>query len=273
MPSARDGYRTVTDQMGRKVILPHLPTRIISLVPSQTELLFDLDLADHVVGITKFCVHPDEMFRSKPRVGGTKNYHFDKIRALKPDLIIGNKEENEEQQILQLAEEFPVWMSDIKNLADAGEMIHSIGTLLGKASEAANMVKTIASAFSELNPQMNPNPLRVLYLIWQKPFMAAGPDTFIHQMIGACGWSNCFSDPELRYPEVTSEAIHQLQPDLILLSSEPFPFKEKQRKEIQHQFPSSKVILVDGEMFSWYGSRLLQAPKYFASLQTASKSL
>src|ERR1700722_20147309 len=101
-----------TDQMGRTISVEWPVKRIISLVPSQTELLYSLGLADEVIGITKFCVHPKEWFHSKTRVGGTKKLDFEKIAALKPDLIIGNKEENEEVQIKQLMQDYPVWMSD-----------------------------------------------------------------------------------------------------------------------------------------------------------------
>src|SRR4051812_11307667 len=119
-----------TDQMGNAVELEGPPSRIVSLVPSQTELLFYLGLDKEVAGITKFCIHPAEMFHSKPRVGGTKKYDFEKIRQLAPDLIIGNKEENEQKQVEELQKLYPVWMSDIRNLADALQMIRSVGELV-----------------------------------------------------------------------------------------------------------------------------------------------
>ena len=127
----------IADQMHRKIHLPRFPLRrIISLVPSQTELLYDLGLEEEVVGITKFCVHPPEWFQSKARVGGTKTIHFEKIKALQPDLIIGNKEENEREQIEALAECFPVWMSDIATLEDALDMMLRVGALVDRPEQA-----------------------------------------------------------------------------------------------------------------------------------------
>ena len=115
--------RSVTDQTGRSITIPDSPKRIISIVPSQTELLFDLGLSDEVIGITKFCVHPEEWFRKKTRVGGTKQLNMETIRSLQPDLIVANKEENEQVQVEDIAKEFPVWISDIKTLSDAKRMI------------------------------------------------------------------------------------------------------------------------------------------------------
>jgi len=129
--------------MGRKVDAPVHPQRIISLVPSQTELLFDLGLGDRVVGITKFCVHPEVWFRTKPRVGGTKKVDLEKVRKLEPDLIIGNKEENERADIDALAAEFPVWMSDVRHLESALDMIHRIGMITGTVDQAGEITDPI----------------------------------------------------------------------------------------------------------------------------------
>src|SRR5690606_18297650 len=144
----RPGMRTVTDQMRRTVEVPALSRRIISLVPSQTELLFDLGLGDRVVGITKFCIHPDAWFRSKPRVGGTKQVDLDKVRALRPDLIIGNKEENARADIEALEQEFPVWMSDVRDLNDALDMIRGLGALTDTSRKAEAIAAEIDAGFS-----------------------------------------------------------------------------------------------------------------------------
>ena len=252
----------VQDQMGRSVEVPQNPQRIVSLVPSQTELLFDLGLGDRVVGVTKFCIHPDTWRKSKTNVGGTKNYRLEVIRDLNPDLIIGNKEENEKEGIEQLAEEFPVWMSDIYTLEDAFTMMHSIGELTNTTSATGHLTEEIRQGFSQLS--MRGKNRSVLYLIWQKPYMAAGKHTFIDEMLKACGFVNAVTDD--RYPSLTIEEVQALSPDLVFLSSEPFPFKEKHLKELQEMLPNSEVKLVDGEMFSWYGSRLKLATAYFQSL-------
>ncbi|MBA3705355.1 MAG: ABC transporter substrate-binding protein, partial [Bacteroidetes bacterium] len=160
-----------TDQLNRKIEIPFPPKRIISLVPSQTELLYDLGLRDEVVGITKFCVHPEEWFKSKTKVGGTKKYNFEKIKQLQPDLIIGNKEENEKEQIEELMKHYPVWMSDIYNLKDALSMIACIGALVGRNEAATNLKLQIESQFHQFN--IRPSPIvnrKSVYFIWRKPY-------------------------------------------------------------------------------------------------------
>jgi ABC-type Fe3+-hydroxamate transport system substrate-binding protein len=254
--------RTVTDQMGRSVEVSNLPKRIVSLVPSQTELLHDLGLGDRVIGITKFCIHPEEWFRSKERVGGTKKLNLDRIRALNPDLIIGNKEENSQKDIEKLQSEFPVWMSDIFNLNDSINMIRQIGELINSEKEALRLCSEIKKAFDSLPTSYDIKP-SVLYLIWKKPMIAAGKHTFINAMLEKAGFTNCIVDEDGRYPEVDS----QLNPDIVFLSSEPYPFGERDLHEIQENYPHSKLILVDGEIFSWYGSRLRFAPTYFSNLR------
>ncbi|MBL7936714.1 MAG: ABC transporter substrate-binding protein [Bacteroidia bacterium] len=250
-----------TDQLQHKVELNSFPKRIVSLVPSQSELLWDLGLRDEIVGITKFCVHPVEMFHSVERIGGTKTLNIEKIRSLKPDLIIGNKEENEKTQIEILQKEFPVWMSDIYNLEDALNMMQLVGELVNKPTQAHQIKYNIENSF--LNLQTNQKT--GLYLIWNNPYMAAGKATFIGNMLHRISIQNVL-DENSRYPELSIEEIITLNPEIIFLSSEPYPFKEIHIEELQKKLPSSKVILVDGELFSWYGSRLLKSVNYFNKL-------
>ena len=254
--------RTI-DQLGNEINLAEYPERIISLVPSQTELLHYLELDDKVVGITRFCIHPEEWYRKKNRVGGTKNLHFDKIRELNPDIIIGNKEENEEHQIKELMKEFPVWMSDILTLENALEMILAIGELTGKQDKAVILSKQIQDGFDNLIPIKKSKS--VAYLIWRNPYMAAGGGTFIDDMLQRCGFINVFKNHG-RYPKIYENELIKNKPDFVFLSSEPYPFKEKHISEIFSILPKSKIHLVDGELFSWYGSRLLHSPKYFEKL-------
>lgn len=262
-----------TDQTGRTMSIDTVPQRLISLVPSQTELLFDLGLDKEIVGITKFCVHPDEWFRKKIKVGGTKKLNLDIIHRLRPDLIIAGKEENVKEQIEELEKHYPVWISNVGNLEDAYEMIKQIGLIINKEQPANKMILRIKENFAQLIP-LNSKP-KTCYLIWQKPFMAAGRDTFIHAMMTAAGFENFFADKN-RYPEFTLEELMAANPiaagcQLILLSSEPFPFREKHAEEIRALGIKAQVLLVDGEMFSWYGSRLLQAPAYFRQLHDQVK--
>jgi ABC-type Fe3+-hydroxamate transport system substrate-binding protein len=253
------------DQLGRKIELCKTPQRIISLVPSQTELLFDLGLEEEVVGITKFCIHPKKWHQSKVKVGGTKNINYASVKKLQPDLIIANKEENTKEEIEQLSQEFPVWISDIYHLTDALTMIKNIGEIVGRKEKAENLVKEIYSSFSEIKP-LTAKP-KVLYLIWRKPWMSANAETFIHEMLVKCGFMNVAQFNNQRYPVLTKNEIYCLTPEIVFLSSEPYPFKEKHIKELQEILPNSKIWLVDGEAFSWYGSHLLKSADYFKELQ------
>lgn len=260
-----------TDQMQRTVQVTNWPPcRIISLVPSQTELLADLGLDNQVVGITKFCIHPSEWFQHKTRIGGTKTLNFEKIAALNPDLIIGNKEENEQEQIEKLAVTYPVWMSDITHLQDAVAMIRDIGQLCDRPEPAQKLVSVIEKEFQAIAGLSAAALITAVYLIWRKPYLAVGGGTFINNMLTHAGFLNVL-DKQSRYPEITNAALAELNPAVILLASEPYPFAEKHIRELQSILPESKVVLVDGELFSWYGSRLKFAPHYFRKLQAQLK--
>ena len=257
-----------TDQTGHTIFLDNTPTRIISLVPSQTELLFDLGLDEQVVGITKFCVYPPEWFYMKKRVGGTKQLRFDIIHQLQPDLIIANKEENVKEQVEELSPDYPVWTSDVTDLPTAYEMIAEIGLLTGKMEKAKKIISAIRENFTRLKPTTRKS--KACYLIWNDPYMTVGGDTFINAMMEAAGFENIFRS-KLRYPLVTMEDLSIADCELLLLSSEPFPFKQKHIDELKQSLDNIglsniKILLVDGEMFSWYGSRLQYAPMYFKEL-------
>lgn len=254
------------DQMNRDVELKNPPKRIVSLVPSQTELLADLGLEAEVVGITDYCVHPENWLKTKTIVGGTKRVKIDVVQKLNPDLIIANKEENVREQILELEKIGPVWISDISDLNSALEMILGVSDICERVEIGQNFVGEIREGLAELN---NANTLRsVLYLIWRKPYMSVGNDTFIHDVLERAGFVNVMKD-YTRYPEITEEIGHNLNPDLIFLSSEPFPFTEQHVPELQAKWPKAKIHLVDGEMFSWYGSRLLKVPSYLRELNNS----
>ena len=253
----------VVDQMGESCTLVSRPKRIVSLVPSQTELLFDLGLNKEVVGITKFCTDPEDKVKSVQKVGGTKKFNFDVIAELKPDLIIGNKEENYEEGINQLKQDYPVWMSDIVTLDDSLQMIQQIGVLIGAENEANEMAKTIRQSTADLGESIYKT---AAYFIWQKPYMVAGSDTFIDEMMKLCGLQNIFSDQD-RYPETSIGVLTDQEPDVVMLSTEPYPFKESHVKELQALLPNSQVVLVDAMYFSWYGSRLLGTGDYLRSLK------
>ncbi|GAA4199019.1 helical backbone metal receptor [Pedobacter jeongneungensis] len=259
--------KTFTDQMGREITINFPPKRIISIVPSQTELLFDLGLNQEIIGLTKFCIHPIEKFATRTKVGGTKKLNIDLIKDLKPDLIIGNKEENTQGDIEELAEYFPVWMSDIFTLDNATKAIAAIGALVDREPEASYLNHLISAGFNDLKTLALQHHIekKVAYLIWRKPYMAAGKNTFIDDILLTNGMMNVIKED--RYPIVTLEQLKTSSCELILLSSEPYPFREKHIEEIQSAIPGVKIILVDGEMFSWYGSRLVKAVQYFFEFQ------
>jgi ABC-type Fe3+-hydroxamate transport system substrate-binding protein len=254
--------RIVIDQMGRRVEVSENPLRIVSLVPSQTELLAYLGLENNVVGITKFCIHPREWYHTKRRIGGTKNLKIQEIIELKPDLIIGNKEENTKLDIESLADRFPVWMSDVNSVDDALIMIKEIGELTNTVQKATKLSQEINQNFQSLSRIGNNR--KVLYCIWDDPTMTAGRETYIHSILSKIGFVNVIE--QSRYPAITADI--DLQPEVVLLSSEPFPFTDNHVKKYQNIFPNADVQLVDGEMFSWYGSRMLEATEYFQKLST-----
>ncbi|MDD2984729.1 MAG: helical backbone metal receptor [Crocinitomicaceae bacterium] len=256
--------KTFIDQMHRKIEISEMPLRVVSLVPSQTELLFDLGLDDRLVGITKFCIYPETWFQSKTRVGGTKKVDLERVKTLNPDLIIGNKEENTPEDIAALEAIAPVWMSDIYTLEDALDMIEDLGEVLQAQEKAFALSTKIRLNFQKLGAGLNPNQkFSVVYLIWKNPYFAVGNNTFIHDMLMRCGFQNHLQNAS-RYPEWKLEIKNQ--PDAIFLSSEPFPFQEKDIAELQILCPNSKIRLVNGEYFSWYGSRLVDAVGYFEEL-------
>ncbi|MBC7861435.1 MAG: ABC transporter substrate-binding protein, partial [Bacteroidia bacterium] len=251
-----------------------------SLVPSQSELLWDLGLKDELVGITKFCIHPDEMFKSKTRIGGTKKIDFEKIEALKPDLIIGNKEENERADIELLQKKYPVWMSDINDFTDALAMIREVGRITAKEKEATQLLNAIKSKSERVFPNPFSGELsfkRVAYFIWKDPYMAAGENNYINSFLLLFLFGNAFDDSRFskesftnkntRYPEITAKQLKEADPEIIFLSSEPYPFKEKHIEEFAEICPNAKIFIVDGEMFSWYGSRILKGLDYLGNLR------
>lgn len=257
----------ITDALNRKISLSAIPQRIVSLVPSQTELLVDLGLRKQIVGITKFCVHPEDFRKEKTIVGGTKQVHFDKIKELKPDIILCNKEENTLEMVQELEKIAPVWVSAISTVDDCCEIILSLGHIFSKNKTAAQLVNLIQVEKKYFSDFIKNKPtLKVAYLIWKDPYMVAGNDTFINSLLELNNFKNIFLAKEGRYPEVTLEDLRQA--DLILLSSEPFPFHEKHISEIEEVAKNKKILLVDGEYFSWYGSRLLKAFTYFKELHS-----
>lgn len=239
------------DQMNRKIVLKTKEPAIVSLVPSITEFL--LDLGANVVGRTKFCIHPKEQIKNIPIIGGTKNFRFDDIYKLNPDLIIGNKEENYPEGIKRLELDFPVWMSDILTLEDGREMMTSVARICGKRNKGQELVEKENTVLDRLK---NTRKAKILYLIWRDPYMAVGKNTYVNSFLSHLGYRNMIKNE--RYPALSKEQLKNHDPGEILLSSEPFPFDTKHIEEIKEITGSSSIRLVNGEFYSWYGTRILK---------------
>ncbi len=259
---------TLQDQLGTNHIFETTPERIVSLVPSQTELLYDLGLEESIVGITKFCVHPFHFKSTKKIIGGTKKVHFEKIRLLQPDIIIANKEENTLEIVEQLSKICPVWVTDIITLEDNLKMISDFGILFNKRTEAQKWSDKINFAHKDFVDFIKDKEVqKTAYFIWANPYMVAGNNTFINEMLKLNNFQNIYENREERYPEIIIQKMRiQGDPDLVLLSSEPFPFTDEHAFEIGRFTHHAKTVFVDGEMFSWYGSRLIKAFEYFKKL-------
>ncbi len=259
-------HNTIKDQLGRTTVLPSWPFRIISLVPSETETLVDLGLEEYLVGITRFCVHPGYLKKTKTIVGGTKKVSFDKIAKLNPNIILCNKEENTKEIVETLEKKYAVHVSDVNNIKNALQLIRQYGTLFNCPDKSAIMVSGIERKQKSFEAFILHKPKkRVLYFIWQKPWMLAGKGTFIDYLLQLNGFIN-MSPENPRYPLIDNDYLKKTKVDLALLSSEPFPFKEQHINDIENTGIEGKGIFVDGEYFSWYGSRLSLAFEYFKSL-------
>lgn len=235
--------------------------KVVSLVPSITEALFDFGLTEHeVVGRTKFCIHPEEKVKGVAVIGGTKNISIDKIKALQPDLILANKEENIREQVEALMDDYKVIVTNVENIEDNYYLLKRLGSLFDKEDKARLFNLKI---YEVLNESKISTKIKAAYLIWKNPYMTIGSDTFIHKILGEIGFENIFKD-RTRYPEIQAEDLAEA--DLIMLSSEPFPFKEKHIEELREFYPDKKIMIVDGEAFSWYGTRIAKCGEYFREL-------
>lgn len=244
----------IKDQLEREITFNKSPERIICLVPSITHMLCYLGLQKKIVGRTKFCIYPESLDVLK--LGGTKNPNIQKIRALSPDLILVNKEENKKEDVLTLAQDFNVYISDINHLEDFYIFLDHLGTLFNvedKIIDFKNLVK------KEITSCKNIPSFSFLYFIWKDPYYIVGNQTYINQLFQLIGWKNMcqYQHNKNRYPEL--ENLAQLEStEKIMLSSEPYPFKQQHMDEFQKKFPKSKIHLVPGEVFSWYSPFILK---------------
>ena len=247
------------DHLGRAVEIEYPPRRIVSLCPSLTETLFTLDPVGEIVGRTEYCIHPADRVETAERIGGTKNIDLASVFKLLPDLVIAEQEENRKADVEALAAEVPVFVFDVRNYEQALGAIHDLGSIIGQQDQATQLVTEITARFARLRPRSR---YTAAYLVWKDPYLAVGCDTYIHSLLEVCGMQNVCADLPGRYPTITPATLRGLSPNLLLLPSEPYPFDETHIADLVPQMPDTRIILVDGEMFSWYGSRMKPAADY-----------
>jgi ABC-type Fe3+-hydroxamate transport system substrate-binding protein len=231
--------------------------RIISLCPSLTELVFDLGLGDSLVGRTKFCVHPAPQVEAIEKVGGTKNPKIARIVELAPDIVLMNEEENriEDAEALR-ATGINCHTSMPRTIAETAAMVRSISIALGRSQQGDVIARDIETRGADVATRAH-EPIRYAYLIWREPWMTVNNDTFVHALLANAGGVNVFGTMPDRYPIVTLEQIRDTSPDVVLLSTEPFPFAERHIEELAGKtgIPRERIVVVDGELLSWHGSR------------------
>jgi ABC-type Fe3+-hydroxamate transport system substrate-binding protein len=263
---------SLIDASGVALELARPPRRIVSLVPSTTELLCHLGLAEVLVGITAYCVEPRDVVRTKRRIGGEKTPDLDAIRALAPDLVIANLEENVRDHVAALrASGIPVWVTYPRTVADTIRFIRETGVVTGAEARAGALADEIEALHRATRAALAGRPpVRVFYPIWREPYMTIGRDTYVHDVLGAVGAANVFGDRD-RYPTVTLAEMAARAPEVIVLPDEPFRFRRAHVADFE-AFPDvpavkhGRIHLMDGKIFSWHGPRLAGALRTLPAL-------
>jgi len=261
--------RVVIDQLNRKIEINNNLNNIISLVPSLTELLFFLKMDEQVKGITNFCVHPSDKLSDKVIVGSPLHVDYEKIEQINPDIIIAGKSENNKNNIEKIAEKYPVWVSDVRSIEDACKMIEKIGMICNQSDLSYNITKNISVGFDSLADKTK---IKVCYLVWEKPFMVAGNNNYINDILKKTGLINVFEHKE-GYAKVTAKEMQECQADFVLLPSEPYKFDNSHISTYKNLINKATVLLVDGQLFSWYGNRMLLAINYLKNMKKLMLSI
>ena len=251
----------LTDDIKRTVNFLSPPATIVSLCPSVTETLCDLGLSEKIIGITDYCIHPKDIVKNINKVGGTKTVSITKVKTLKPEIIFAVKEENSKKTIKILSEIFPCYVFDINSFSDALKMINTLGEIFSKTKNATSLSENIVKAFSKI--QVTKQHVDYLYFVWKNPWMVAGNNTYIESLLSKFYLKNIIN--KSKYPKIELKNISS-DPQIIFLPSEPYKFSKTDKMELQKVFPKSKILLVNGEMFSWYGSRMVKAAVYIEKL-------
>lgn len=261
------------DASGVAVDLGRPPRRIVSLVPSLTETLCALGLADALVGITVYCVEPRDVVVGKTRIGGEKNPDLEKIRALEPDLVVANIEENLREHVETLRSwSIPVWVTYPRTVAEGIRLIEELGAVTGTEARAAALVGEIEPLYARVAGAAARRPaVGVFYAIWRGPYMTINRDTYIHDVLRVCGARNVFADRPERYPTLTLDEMAAERPAVILLPDEPFRFRRAHLADFAGytEVPAvrdGRIHLVDGKPFSWHGPRIAEALRVLPAL-------
>jgi ABC-type Fe3+-hydroxamate transport system substrate-binding protein len=256
----------VKDASGFALALARPPRRIVSLIPSITETLCHLGLADALVGITAYCVEPRAVVHGKTRIGGEKDPDLAAIRALQPDLVVANIEENVREHVETLRGwDIPVWVTYPRTVAQSLVMIRELGAITDTAGRAAAILADLEPLYAQVRATTaRRRPVPVFYPIWRAPWMTINADTYIHDLLAVCGAANVFGDRPARYPTVTLDEVAARRPEVIVLPDEPFRFRRVHVQDFEPyaEVPAvraGRIHLVDGKPFSWHGPRVGEA--------------
>ena len=256
----------VVDASGVALTLPAPPRRIVSLIPSVTEILFALGLEEAVAGCTIYCSEPPDGVATKTRIGGEKNPRLELIREIGTDLVIANVEENARGHVETLRSwGIPVFVTYPRTVAGGIELVRQLGQVTGAALRAAEMATMLERRLAEVSArQIGRARARVFCPIWRHPYMTINADTYVHDMLAVCGGDNVFARLPTRYPEISLADVAQAGPEVILLPDEPYRFRRPHMADFApfREIPAvrdGRIHLVDGKLLSWYGPRIERA--------------
>ena len=269
----------LVDASGVRVVLPRPPRRIVSLIPSITEILFALGLGEAVAGCTIFCTEPADGVAGKTRVGGEKDPKLELIRELGADLVVANVEENMREHVERLrAWGIPVYVTYPRTVADGIRLVRELGELTDAEARGSEIVHDLQARLADLRARRAGRArVRVFCPIWRHPYMTINGDTYVHDMLAECGGVNVFAGLPKRYPEVTLAEVAGVRPDVILLPDEPYRFRRAHLADFSPypEMPAvrdGRVHLVDGKLLSWYGPRIARALDVLPPLLARSAS-
>jgi ABC-type Fe3+-hydroxamate transport system substrate-binding protein len=264
----------VVDAAGRCVRVPAFPSRIISLVPSVTETLCTFGLGERLVGVSRYCTEPSALVRAKAKVGGQKNPDLKTIQSLQPDLVIANMEENRREDVEALeAMGIAVYTTFPRTVQQGIEMIRELGHVTGTENKADAIAVGIERIYQDIAQEVRrERPVRVFCPIWRKPYMSVNRDTYIHDVLRACGGENICADKEARYPHISLAEIVDLDVEVILLPDEPYAFRPRHLIDFQPfkrfvpALATGRVHFIDGKTLSWYGPRIGESLRVLRTL-------